>query len=1243
MGWASLINHSQYSVLQSTIPVRGLVQKAAAEGFKALALTDSGNLFGAVDFYKACLSHHVKPLIGAQLYMSFGPRSHKARNSDRPNSASVVLIAKDAIGYRNLCKLSSAGYLEGFYYVPRIDKEILFECSQGLICISGGVGSYHGYFAQNRPQEELEQECVDFANTFGSDFVVQVQRMSMSEQDMAKDGLEDEPWLVQKYEELEQNRQRIEKRLLPLAQKIGLPVVATQESYYLEREDWRAHEILLNVQSGEPCEIWQRDSSGNPVGRIKNPKRDALGSHEYYVKSHSQIKSLFTDIPHAVDYSYELAQKCEFQFDFKAKHYPSFVPPNCHGLIQQPHELARAVAVHLNEVCAKALDERYNSARLEAVAKVYPQKDPIQIVHDRLKMELDIIISKGLADYLLIVADFIQWAKSNGIPVGPGRGSGAGSIVCYLLGITDIEPLRFHLFFERFINPERISYPDIDVDICMDRRWEVIEYMLKKYGKENVAQIITFGTMKAKMSLKDVGRVLSVPLSKVNHICKILPEDINLTLDDALADAEVRSMYESDEETRSLFDMAKVLEGCIRNTGIHAAGLIVCADDLVNHIPLCSSKDAEMPVTQYSMKPAELVGMLKIDFLGLKTLTGIQRCVEEIQRNHGTKINWFELPLEDQKTFQLLNKGKTMGVFQMESGGMQDLARQLHLDKFEEIIAVVSLYRPGPMDMIPSFINRKHKREPIEYDHPWLEDILAETYGIMVYQEQVMQIASRLAGFTLAEGDVLRRAMGKKDAEEMARQRIKFLQGAKEKQISDSLAEAIFDKMEKFASYGFNKSHAAAYGYIAYVTAYLKANYSKEWMAALMTCDRHDLSKVSKFIAECHAMGVAILPPDVNESSQEFRATSSGVRFAISAIKGVGSCVVECIEHERESKGPYKGLKDFLTRVDLKKIGKKPIELLIDAGAFDFTTWSRDQLQQSLEPLFAQAMQSQQDSEKGVMTLFGLLEEQSPQQAQSSTPPDVIQPRSSLELLLKEKELLGFFLTGNPMQVYQSALKKLSCVPLSHVSGLSSNTVLRTAFVIDEIVIKVSQKTQKKFALLKVSDGYERFELPIWPEMYEKYSHLLQENRLLAAVLIAEAQDTIRLSCRWLIDLTAITETDVNLCDEAYDKAKSLLMAPKRTNESAKMSSKPQAAPAIVKIIVDSSKMRFSHVFKLAQILKKHPGKQQVEVHFSNSGRKDRVLALGGNHAVEFAEGFAQALKKELPLSEVLVVNRSKG
>lgn len=1229
--WVPLHVHSQCSILDASAPIKALAKQAAAYNMPALALTDHGNLFGAVEFYQACRGAEVKPLIGCEVYVAPESRHHKKKEFGVRTSYHLVLIAKNDIGYHNLCKLSSIGYLEGFYYYPRIDHEVLKEHSEGLICLSGCLG---GKVAQEivNGTKESTLELIDWHHDiFGEDYYLEIQRHPMSEEQLQADGFYQETWLLQQYQESLAKEEKVCEVLQEIAKERQIPLVATNDSHYMEREDWRAHEILLNVQSGEPCEIWEKDSQGNPKFRKSNPKRRTYPSHEYYFKSPEQMAELFHDIPEALENTLKVAEKCTLELDFKTKHYPVYIPPELEGKKYTEEERAKGVEAFLRGLCEKGVPERYTPERLAKVQEVYPDKDPMEVVQSRLKHEMDIIASKGMCDYLLIVWDFMHWAKEQGVPVGPGRGSGAGSIVLYLIGITDIEPLRFHLFFERFINPERLSYPDIDVDICMDRRNEVIQYTLEKYGKENVSQIITFGTMKAKMAIKDVGRVLSVPLAKVNAIAKLVPDDLNITLDKALEmDQDLLQMYETDDEAHRILDLGRKLEGSIRSTGIHAAGVIISGAPLVDLIPICNAKDSDMPVTQYSMKPVEKVGMLKMDFLGLKTLTAIQTCVEAIAKRGGPSIDWMNLALDDMPTFDLLNQGKTLGVFQLESGGMQDLARNLHLDKFEEIIAVGALYRPGPMDMIPSFINRKHGREPIEYDHPWMEDILAETYGIMVYQEQVMQIASRLAKYSLGEGDVLRRAMGKKDMDEMARQRQKFLSGAAENAIDGETAGHIFDKMEKFAAYGFNKSHAAAYGFLSYVTAFMKANYPGEWMASLMTCDSTDLSKVAKFIREGQSMGIEMLPPDVNEAGTTFVATEKGIRFAMSGIKGVGTGVVESIIEEREKNGPYKTLYDFIKRIDTKKVGRKVIENLVDAGSFDFTKWSRDVLRESVEPMFETAVKEQREKSAGVMTLFDLVGDTSDDHFAKAPKVKVKSPKQ--EILLKEKELLGFFLTGHPMDSYRDILSRLSCIRLSKIGALDHNTVFRSAFIVESAQIRLSSKTQKKFAILMVSDGIESYELPIWSNLYEEKSHLLKENQLLYAVLQLEREDdAVRLSCRWLDDLTQADEKMIEACDRAYDRAKLQLQrfahSKKKGNESVKTEEPKVKKKECVSLKLDADKTALSHILKIREVFGEYRGETPVEMSFLTEAQPIAKIHIDSRWGVKADKALKRALE----------------
>jgi DNA polymerase-3 subunit alpha len=1235
---SALFNRTQYSILEAATPIKDLAQRAVELGYQAIGLADRGNLFGLVDFYKACKERDLKPVIGAELFVAPGPRQEKRKLPGMRAAYPLLLYAMDQTGYRNLCALSSKGYLEGFYYVPRVDQELLREHSEGLIACTGSI---EGRLAQTilyGSEADVEAEMRFLKEAFPNRLYLQLTRNPMTEEQIEQDGMATEPWLLQQYYDAQERQERVNQRIIQLASEHALPMVATHEVLYLEREGWRGHEVLLNILSGEAVEIWERDSTGQPVQRILNPKRETRPSHAYHLLSAEQMEQLFHDVPAALAGSNELAQRCNVQIDFKTKHYPVFVPPQLEGKAFTEEDRKSAAADYLRNLCAEKIPVKYTHEKLLFLQDKFQTEEPLRLVQERLAFELDLILAKELGDYLLIVFDIIDWAKRHGIPVGPGRGSGAGSIICYLLGITEIEPLRFDLFFERFINPERLSYPDIDVDICMDRRGEVIQYVVNRYGHRNVAQIITFGTIKAKMAIKDVGRVLSVPLSKVNHIAKLIPEDPTITLTKALeTDPDLRQLYEQDLETQQIIDLGQQIEGSIRNTGVHAAGLIIAGGPTTDYIPICSAKDSDLPVTQFAMKPVESVGMLKMDLLGLKTLTSIQLACQSIEKAMGQRIDWHNLPLDDPKTFHLLNQGRTLGVFQLESGGMQDLARQRHLERFEEIIAVLSLYRPGPMEMIPSFIRRKHGKEPIDYDHPEMVPILKETYGIMVYQEQVMQIAQKLAHYSLGEGDVLRRAMGKKDKEEMARQRQKFISGAAGRGCDSELAGRIFDKMERFAAYGFNKSHAAAYSMVCYVTAFLKANYPGHWLAALMTCDRDDVSKLAKFIREAQAMQIQVLPPDVNESEQTFVATASGIRFALSGIKGVGSAVVDAILDERQKGGPYRSLRNCLERVDLQRCNKKSFELLIDAGGFDFTGWSRDALRIACEEQFDRAQKQQKDKRAGILDLFGGLASSSDTQQQ--TPPPVSQPTSQLQRWFREKELLGLFLTGHPMDHYRPILQRLSCAALSDLETLSHNTVVRSAFIIESFETKISAKSGKKFAILRISDGMESFELPIWPELYEQSSLLLGENRLCYAILQVERPDgdAVKLQCKWLADLTQADEQMVHACDRAFDKAKQgVRMQEFRAQNTRTPNAVPAAAPAQqpLRVSIRAGSARLSQLLQLKSILRAHQGSHPVEIDFLLGGQLTGRIRLGANRGIQLSEALLTALRQIESVSE---------
>ncbi|MCI0381723.1 MAG: DNA polymerase III subunit alpha [Chlamydiae bacterium] len=1228
--WIPLHVHSQYSILDSTASIEELVEKAVECEIPSLALTDQGNLFGAIDFYKLCKKRKVKPIIGCELFVSPDSRYDKKRKANTPHGFNLVLLVKNKRGYQNLCKLSSFAHIEGFYYTPRIDKELLFSHAEGLICMVGGMRSIWAHLVFSGRQNEIQNELEKYLEHFKDDFYFEFTRQTMSIQQMEADGMDKESWLYQSAIEEFKREKQLEQVLRECAKKWNVSCVATNDSKYIYRDDWKAHEILLNIQSGEPCEIWERDGYGNAKRRIANPKRKVCYSHELYFKFPQEMEKLFADFPDAIEETCKIEKKCDFEFDFKTKYYPVFIPPGFEAKLSSKTR-AKEAEKFLKDLCFSQISVRYHQSALEKIKEKYPDKDPLQVVKDRLTYELDVIISKGLCDYILIVYDFIAWAKKRKIPVGPGRGSGVGSIICYLTEITDLEPLRFNLFFERFINPERISDPDIDVDMCMDRRPEVIEYTIEKYGKEKVAQIITFGTMKAKMAIKDVGRVLSIPLSKINAVAKLIPEDPNITLDKALeTDPDLKNQYETDEEIKEVIDLAKKLEGCIRGTGTHAAGLIICADPLLDHIPLCTAKDTEFFVTQFSMKPVEEVGMLKIDFLGLKTLTAIQIAVDEINAKENLKnqpLNWVNLPLDDKRTFNLLNQGKTLGIFQLESAGMRELAKQLYIDKFEDIMAVAALYRPGPMEMIPAFLSRKHGREPIEIDHPLMKNVLSETYGIMVYQEQVLQLANLLAKYTLGEGDMLRRAMGKKDHSEMNRQREKFRKGALENGIDEETAMQIFDKIEKFASYGFNKSHAAAYAYLIYVTAYLKANYPHYWMAALMTTDRDDQSKVTKIIRECRSMEIAILPPDMNESEKFFVATSKGIRFALSAIKGVGEAAIEIILKERKEKGPFQSFPDFINRVNTGKIGKKTIELLIEAGCFDFLNCSRAVLIESSTSLYDKIQKEQKEAAKGVLNLFSL-----------STTEDLdISLRASqevakIDLLKKEKELLGFYLSGHPLDEYLEIFSKLSCIPLHQIVKMDSDTICRTAFVIENIAIKLASKTGKKFAVLNVSDGFANFEIPIWSDLYHEKQDILTENRLIYAILqIESSQGDMKISCRWVADLTLVDEVAIKECDLAFER----LRGAKSFRKQKKQSDIEKSKKMLLKM--DADKTRLSHILQLKEIFQHFPGNASIRIEFLQNEKPLSEIFIDSKGGVEVSEDLKEKITSLSPTKQCTI------
>src|SRR5574341_953940 len=956
--------HSEYSLLDGAAQLEKLVQKAKDLRFPAIALTDHGNLFGAIDFYLAAQRAGVKPILGCELYVAPGSRRERGSQDGGYEGANhLTVLVRDRHGYENLIKLVSKAYREGFYYKPRVDKELLAEHAEGLLVLSGCLNSEVSRLLAAGEAARAREVAGWYREVFGRDnYFMEVQAHGLEEQ------------------------RRVTAETLKIASALGARVVGTNDSHYLEAGHAQAHEALLCIQTGT---------------NLNDPNRWRFSSEEFYVKSAEEMARVFAELPEACRNTLAVAERCNLTLDFGAFHLPRYVVPDGHTLDS-----------YLRELATGGLRRRYGPA-------------PAAAIEARLDHELAVIEKMGFAGYFLVVWDFIHYARQRGIAVGPGRGSSAGSLTAYCLGITNIDPIRYGLLFERFLNPERISMPDMDIDFSDDRRDEVIDYVTKKYGTDNVAQIITFGTMGAKAVIRDVGRGLGMPYSDVDKIAKLVPNRLNISLDEAIAESPpLAEAVRSRPEVEELWRVAKCLEGLTRHASTHAAGVVISPDPLIEHVPLYKDpKAGSKPTTQYAMGAIEKIGLLKIDFLGLRTLTVIANTLELIASGRGVPIKNGEIPLDDPATFHLLSEARTFGVFQLESSGMRDLLRRLRPERLEDIIALVALYRPGPMVMIDDFINRKHGKVKIAYDHPLMEAILKDTYGVMVYQEQVMRIASELAGFSMGEADVLRKAMGKKDPEMMDRQRKKFTDGAKAKGIPARAAEKIFDKMAPFAGYAFNKPHATSYALLAYQTAYLKTLYPVEFMTALLTSEMADTDKIVKYIDECRQMAITILPPDVNESGSHFAVVGDKIRFGLVAIKNVGEAAIQSMLATRRDKGPFRSLFDFCERVDLRLVNKRVIEGLIKCGSFDSLGAARAQLMAVVDRAMEAAASSQRGRVMGQVSLLDALESKGAPGRQDPALPGIPE-WSRNQRLAAEKETLGFYVTGHPLADFREIIAR---------------------------------------------------------------------------------------------------------------------------------------------------------------------------------------------------------------------------
>jgi DNA polymerase-3 subunit alpha len=1071
-GFVHLHLHSQYSLLDGAIRLGDLVKRAAACNMPAVAMTDHGNMFGAVEFYSLAKSANIKPILGCEVYVAPGSRFDKsnARGSSEA-SYHFVLLCQNLAGYRNLCRMVSAGFREGFYYKPRIDWELLEQHNEGLIAMTACLGGELPTLINQGRMDEARSRAEAMARIFGQDrLYLELQENFLPEQTVANKGL------------------------IQLSRELGLPLVATNDCHYLTREDAYAHEVLLSIQTGKTMD---------------DPNRMRFANDEFYVKTPEEMAALFKEVPEALSNTLVIADRCDLELDFKTYHFPQYEKP---------------ADKTLDEVLAEQAEQGLEE-RLRDIRTIRPDfsDEQEQAYRERLQIELETIRSMGFPGYFLIVADFINWAKDNGIPVGPGRGSAAGSLVAYAIRITDIDPMPYNLLFERFLNPERVSMPDIDVDFCIYGREDVINYVRQKYGEANVAQIITFGTMMAKGVIRDVGRALNMPYGEVDKIAKLVPGVLNITLKEAMEqEPRLRELAEKEPQVKKLIGVALSLEGLTRHASTHAAGVVVTPQPLPEYLPLYTDPKSGGQVTQFTMKFVEKIGLVKFDFLGLKTLTVIANAVRLIREGKDPEFDLRLVRDDDTETYRLLSAGETTGVFQLESSGMKEMLVKLKPSCFEDIIAACALYRPGPLGsgMVDDFILRKHGKKEITYDFPQLEPILKDTYGVIVYQEQVMLIAQVLAKYSLGGADLLRRAMGKKKPEEMAKQKEIFLAGAKENKLDGKKAEAVFDLMEKFAAYGFNKSHSAAYALVAYHTAYLKTHYPVEFMAALLTEDMENTDKVIKNIGEVRSMGIEVLPPDINASSRSFTVHDKAIRFGLGAVKGVGGAAIESIMDVRREQ-PFETLHDFCERVDLRKVNKKVAEALIKCGAFDSLKGKRAQYMEVLEEAMEVGQQVQREKAAGQESLFGTEEIVSYRGNGYGKLPEVDEWQEKI-LLGFEKDALGFYITGHPLARHAATLKRFASTDTAGLTERADKEEVRIGGMVAGLKELITKKGDR-MAFVTLEDLSGSVEMVVFPEVYQASAELLKsELPLLVSGTLDVGEESCKLMAREIVSLQEV-------------------------------------------------------------------------------------------------------------------------
>lgn len=1043
MAFTHLHVHTEYSLLDGSCKIKELAARAKELGMDSIAITDHGVMYGVIDFYRAVRAEGIKPVIGCEVYVAPGSRFDKETGNQENRYNHLVLLAENNEGYSNLVKIVSKGFTEGFYYKPRVDYEVLKKYHEGIIalsaCLAGEVQRYLSLGLYDEGKEAALRHLAIFGE---GNYFLELQDHGIPEQQM------------------------VNQQLLRMSKETGIPLVATNDVHYIKEEDSVAHDILLCIQTGK---------------KVQDEDRMRYEGGQFYLKSEDEMKNVFPYALEALENTHKIAERCNVEIEFGVPKLPKYEVPEGYDSPE-----------YLNYLCEKGFEKRYPDGGDE--------------LRERLKYELDTINTMGYVDYFLIVWDFINYAKENGIMVGPGRGSAAGSIVSYCLEITDIDPIKYNLIFERFLNPERVSMPDIDVDFCYERRQEVIDYVVRKYGYEQVVQIVTFGTLKAKGVIRDVGRVLDLPYAVPDSIAKMIPNDLGTTIDSALkVNKELKTTYENDPQIHNLIDMAKRLEGLPRHTSMHAAGVVISQKPVDEYVPLSKSVDGPV-VTQYIMTTLEELGLLKMDFLGLRTLTVIRDAVNLVEKSTGKRLDMSSIDYNDKKVLDYIGTGKTEGIFQLESGGMKNFMKELKPQNIEDIIAGISLYRPGPMDFIPKYLAGKNNSENITYDCPQLEPILKPTYGCIVYQEQVMQIVRDLAGYTWGRSDLVRRAMSKKKQYVMEQERKNFIYGNEEEGVKgcinngvpENVANKIYDEMMDFAKYAFNKSHAAAYAVVSYQTAFLKCYYPVEFMAAIMTSVIENPGKVTAYIYNCKAMGIEILPPDINEGDSYFTVSGKSIRYALSAIKSVGKNVIDAIVEEREKNGRYKSLQDFVSRLSGKEVNKRTVENFIKAGALDGLGANRKQLMLTYGMVIDSVSNQRKKELDGQMSLFDMMSEEDKADYEMTLPD--VDEYDKETMLQYEKEVIGLYVSGHPLEDYMNSIQKqVTAYSKDFIRddeekiAVSNGEHAIIGGMISEISIKITKKGQQ-MAFLVLEDLFGTVEVVVFPNSYEKYRNLLQED-----------------------------------------------------------------------------------------------------------------------------------------------------